>query len=705
MDLSPIVGKIDVIRRRVRSLILVDGFSRALLLAFACAVLTFLIDYFVPKVPLQVRFTLLVVSLGSVAWAIWRYVAYPLGVRITDDDIALCVEKQYPDLNDRLISAIQLSREGPQYARFNSPQLVDSLVAEALRESGNLDFSPVISGATTRKLALWTAVAAAALAGIGIWQKDAVRIWALRLVSDSVQWPKKTRIAVVSPAAREVTVAKGDDLTVEIETSGVLPKKATLYYRFSSAGEPVQRPMRAEGGGKFRFDFPKVIEPVEFWIEAGDDETETYKVAVLNPPTVEKVTLLYDYPDYTGLKDTSPTAPVEDGNIVAPVGTKVKVSAWTNLDIAQAKILVGARGEEDIRDIEVRANAQGQPRVVMAEVDVRTNTHYALWLKATNGLQTSSPVRYSIKATEDKAPEIRISEPNADKHATPQAMIPLRVATIDDFGVTELKLIIRTNAPNKPEQVVPLDAFNTESYPAKRIDTEYVFDMATLGFKEGTVVQYQVVAKDGREIPQANETKSRVFQFTIIKREDMLKRIEDMLARIREELRRIIAFQESGRADTNRLMDVLGKKDLLETMERQAVNAAGANQRRITQHLERVLREFEEIVKDMKYNKLFEGSAENKLKKPEDMLRALAVTKSPDVATLISQAASLAQGSDRFDKLAKTDTDQEEILNDLNTILALLTEYETYMEVVRHVRELLNNAIRNRDEMRKIQPK
>src|SRR5688500_7743097 len=121
MVLDPIVGKIDAVRRRVKRLVLIDGLSRTMLVAFACAVAMFLIDYFLPKVPFEVRLTLLGASVATVAWAVWRFIVYPLGVRLTDDDIALCVEKQYPDLNDRLISAIQLSREGGKYSHFNSP--------------------------------------------------------------------------------------------------------------------------------------------------------------------------------------------------------------------------------------------------------------------------------------------------------------------------------------------------------------------------------------------------------------------------------------------------------------------------------------------------------------------------------------------------------------------------------------------------------
>ncbi|MEK7467286.1 MAG: DUF4175 family protein [Planctomycetota bacterium] len=701
MDLSPILGKIESVRGRARQLVTLDGACRVALVVLVAALFSFCIDFFIPKLPLGVRATVLIAGLAAAGFAAWRYVVTPLSVKLSDDDLALCVEQQFPDLQDRLISAIQLNRQRGEFSRFNSPELVDALVKDAMNEAAPLDFSPVLLPAGPMKIAAGTAAAVLVAGALAIWQFDAVKTWAARLFSDSVQWPKKTRIVVLEPSGNPVTVAKGDDLRVEVETQGSVPRKALIHYRFSGQGEPISRPMRAGSKGNWLFDFSKVIEPMEFWIEAGDDETLPVTVQVLNPPTVERITLLYDYPDYTQLKDTDPSAPVEDGNIVAPPGTHVTVTAQANLDISKAKAVFGRRGEEDMRELVVKNDAQGRPRMVVAEIDVLANTQYAIWLQATNGLQTNSPVRYSIKAIEDRPPEIKISEPNLDKFCTVQARIPIRFATSDDFGVMKLELMIKTNDAKRPEQTVALDAFNTESYPSKKIDTEYFFDMTEFGAKEGMVIQYQIVARDGREIPKANETRSRLFQFTVIKRDDLLKKMEDRLARIREELQRVIQFQDGGRGEVSRLMDAVGTKDMLSAVERQAVNGAAGNQRRITQHMERITHEFDEIVRDMRYNKLLEGGSEARLKKPGDLLHGVTEYKSPEVATLLGSAASVGQAKDRMNKLQDTSIKQEDILTDLTTVLALLTEYETYLEVVRYVRELLQKVKGNLDEMRR----
>ena len=39
-------------------------------------------------------------------------------IRVTNDDLALMVEREYPELNDRLVSAIQLARLAPDVVHF-----------------------------------------------------------------------------------------------------------------------------------------------------------------------------------------------------------------------------------------------------------------------------------------------------------------------------------------------------------------------------------------------------------------------------------------------------------------------------------------------------------------------------------------------------------------------------------------------------------
>src|SRR5204862_8151586 len=138
-----------------RRLFAVDGLSRVILAIAAFAVVTFLLDWAL-ILPSVVRLVLLVGGLAGFGFLAFKRIFYPMGVKISDDDLALFVERHFPELNDRLISAIQLTREPLNTGREgagNSPELVAALVADAEQATSQIDFKRVIVGKHVGKIA------------------------------------------------------------------------------------------------------------------------------------------------------------------------------------------------------------------------------------------------------------------------------------------------------------------------------------------------------------------------------------------------------------------------------------------------------------------------------------------------------------------------------------------------------------------------
>ena len=118
-SLHEITARLDRIRAAIRKLYLLDGAGRLLIAVGAFVLATFILDWFF-ILPPGVRVLFLIAGLAGFAWIAARRIARPMAVPISDDDLALFVERHYPDLNDRLISALQLSRQSGA-DEFNSP--------------------------------------------------------------------------------------------------------------------------------------------------------------------------------------------------------------------------------------------------------------------------------------------------------------------------------------------------------------------------------------------------------------------------------------------------------------------------------------------------------------------------------------------------------------------------------------------------------
>src|SRR3989304_684533 len=101
--IEPILERLAYLRRRIRILFLVNAISRIAIFLAIFFVLTFLADWLF-VLPKELR---LAIFAGGVAWLgylIIRHVIYPLSMKISDDELALAVERIYP-LGDGLISS------------------------------------------------------------------------------------------------------------------------------------------------------------------------------------------------------------------------------------------------------------------------------------------------------------------------------------------------------------------------------------------------------------------------------------------------------------------------------------------------------------------------------------------------------------------------------------------------------------------------
>ena len=131
------------VRRTLRSLYLTEGIARVLLTLIAFLLLTFALDFLL-DLPVEVRLVLLGGGILWVLTVLWRKFLRRLAIRIPDDDLALLVEREYPELRDRLISAVQFARQDEWDKQFNSPELVEALITDAEQATASIDFKRVI---------------------------------------------------------------------------------------------------------------------------------------------------------------------------------------------------------------------------------------------------------------------------------------------------------------------------------------------------------------------------------------------------------------------------------------------------------------------------------------------------------------------------------------------------------------------------------
>jgi hypothetical protein len=184
------------------------------------------------------RIVLILIGAGIVAWAGHRFTRPLLGVKETDEDIALMVERQQ-QLDSDLVAALQFER--PEAAKWGSVQLETAVIDYVADVGRGINvFQGFSREQMIRRATTLGVTAAVVLLAAAIFPSYAIA-FANRLFLGGMHYPTKTQIAYVLVNHREVLAAsehgsrpedakcaQGRPISFLIQvkqTKGVLPEK------------------------------------------------------------------------------------------------------------------------------------------------------------------------------------------------------------------------------------------------------------------------------------------------------------------------------------------------------------------------------------------------------------------------------------------------------------------------------------------------
>src|SRR5205823_1948855 len=99
----------------------------------------------------------------------------------------------------------------------------------------------------------------------------------------------------VTPGSTRVREGKAIDFAVT--TRGVLPERARLHRKLASGSWQVNEMTPDTGkAGAFRFVVPQAGASFEYFVTASDARSSRYRIDVVKPPQVAKLSVEYSYP-------------------------------------------------------------------------------------------------------------------------------------------------------------------------------------------------------------------------------------------------------------------------------------------------------------------------------------------------------------------------------------------------------------------------
>ena len=345
------------------------------------------------------------------------------------------LEAQFPDLEGRLITALQQSPDEKGQFQF----LQEHLFTETLRHSSEQNWSSIVSDSSLLKMRIARAAVIAVFAFL-----------LTRLPSTPVRAVNGTAISEadengVSVTPGDTELEKGSNLVLLAKFQKEVPGAVDVVLGESAASEKRVTLKRSLSDPVFGGTVDDVQESFKYRVAWEGGKTNSYQVKVFEYPKLERSDVTLTFPDYTKL----PVKHVEDMRHTSAVeGTRLDLQLMLNKPVASAvlepkKGKDAKEGDEPVSSIKLETSPDKAVAALRGFVPVKSG-RYELVLTDTDGRHSRQPATLSFEVVPNKMPEMKLITPKGDQKPSALQELTFTGTVWDDFGVVASGLEVTT---------------------------------------------------------------------------------------------------------------------------------------------------------------------------------------------------------------------------------------------------------------------
>lgn len=503
-SMTALTTRFDALATRIRRLALLRGLGRLIFLGAILCGLGLLADW-VWILPQSVRLGWLAVTGIALSYTLWTAVLRPVLRNFTMAELAAIVESEYPELGERLTSAVELTNPNIPEADKGSALMREYLEAETLRSTEHLDFRKSVPSDQARKWSLTGLIAGAVLLLPFLLMSSGYgQLWARFLTPWSLHELPAELFFQVPDGDR--VVARGEDLTLlalppkDVDPED-LPEAVELVYT-TPTGETDRRPMEyvADQNG-YLVTLPHVFEGFEYVITAKRKRSDRHTITVVDRPEITAFTLKITPPNYTGYPVRSVDGAVGDVEVFER--SQIEATLEFNKPLAKAEWIWEAANAEDGGKLEapIALPFQLSEDGKSAQLELlAANGWFAARVQDEHGLTNIEEPARHLRIIADQPPKLNLSGQIVTSRARKDDVITLTAVATDDFGISALELHIETLQEETIVQAVP-----EEELGPNEVTHVFQLDLAELKLDDGDGIKYRVRAADNRPLPGPQE--------------------------------------------------------------------------------------------------------------------------------------------------------------------------------------------------------
>ena len=462
------------VRRKVQIERLIKG--SAMLVAYVL-VASLISTYYLSSVNFSEGALLWTRALFSIGFLVLllKFVVLPLLRPPTKLQIARFLEERYPLLSDRVTTALELDRD-------SSPMHLDikKLVTDDARRSLRKVRPPRFFWPRVSKFSLTSSIVSVLVIAVAYFGGPEVYRYSLNKMAWSWVDDGKLSLYEIAVSPGDIAVGERADLEIQASLVGFESGDVRLSARYENHSQwETTRMVASLDSAAFNFIFFDIRERIEYYVEADGIVSDVFTIDVSALPRVENLRARLDFPDYTGMADSSYEV---DGPVRALEGTSVSLEVRTNQPVREG--LVRFNDSEDIVLTSLDSNR------LQASFEIREDGFFRIYLTNSEGISSPASDEYLVEALDDQPPTIRLTRPGRDKKVTNIEEVYTELRAEDDYGISRLTLCYSVNGG--PDQVAR-PGFRRGTRQVTTSETLYLEDM---GLQPGDFVSYYAEASD-----------------------------------------------------------------------------------------------------------------------------------------------------------------------------------------------------------------
>ena len=695
-DLTTLRESLARLRRQTRRWVWIESVGLLVLWAAAAFWLSLIIDRLLEP-PWPVRVAMLVAAGAVVGWLAATKLLGRLTAPLDDAQLALLVERTYPQFRDSLSTAVELSR-GPRDDVNDA--LLARTAASAAGRLEEIDPAAIFRRRSLGGLAVAATLAAASIAGLMIGQPEAAGLWARRMVWLADEpWPRRVRLEAEDFVDGVRVVARGTDVEVLVRASSQDAMPGVVDLRSRGVG-PAGRGWRTERMGTrgaatatgqlFGHVIKGVSESLDLEIRGGDARLRPLRLEVVDAPGLESLSIVTTLPQYLG----GGSRPAATSRVVpVPRGSAVDITCTATAPLRAAALAVVEEGAETVVAELVAAPGEATTRSIAARLDeVLSDRAVVVRFTDTHGLTNRDPITFVISAVPDEPPQVALKLRGISTSVTPTARIPWVGTIADDHGLAAATVAIAAvapaaatdDSPRKFEQPIGRvqSGMAVVEFPATAPETLL---LEPLALSVGSRLTITVAAADQCGLDGGpNRGQGDPWTLDVVTPEALQAMLEAREVILRRRYESVIADCSQAR---DRLAGAEPAGDELAV----AVARLGESSGRAAGEAAEIAAAFRDIRLELDNNGLLTPEVDVRLiTQIADPLSGLAENDLPPLAAACRSVANPAGVRDGLVRQA------DEVLARMRALLAMMMELESFNEVI----ERLRGVIRTQEEIR-----